>query len=141
MTVLQIDQYPQVEFIILADAVECVNGKLYMIGGGWTVIRSPSYPATLHIGIAINLLTAPGTPLEEFELKIVILSEKDEVVSPSLKAKVIKRATPEISDKPESTIFAANLGIQILHPGAYRIRATFGSASKELAFNAVITTQ
>ncbi len=42
-----------VEWLILADAAEVVAGKLYLMGGGWTVLTvSTSFPHRRNIGVA-----------------------------------------------------------------------------------------
>ena len=43
-----------VEWIILADAAEVVNGKLYLLGGGWdTLVVNSGFPVARPIGMAI----------------------------------------------------------------------------------------
>lgn len=42
----------EVEFLVLADAAQVAGGKLYMLGGGWTIWRAPSYPARASFSIA-----------------------------------------------------------------------------------------
>lgn len=42
----------QVEFLMLADAAQVVGGKLFLLGGGWTIWRAPSYPTRAQFSIA-----------------------------------------------------------------------------------------
>lgn len=44
-------------FVLLADHSEAVNGKLYLNGGGWNVLRLPELPHewTFHIGLGIDV--------------------------------------------------------------------------------------
>ncbi len=44
-----------VGFLILTDASEAVNGKLYAIGGGWNMLRFPQLPQDLQFGIAFGI--------------------------------------------------------------------------------------
>lgn len=47
---------PTVEFAILADAVQAVAGKLFILGGGWDTLFVASFPAQHHsLGIALRL--------------------------------------------------------------------------------------
>ena len=34
----------EIGFLMLSDHSEAVNGKLYMVGGGWNVLRLPELP-------------------------------------------------------------------------------------------------
>ena len=47
----------QVHALLLADFVQAVEGKLYMIGGAWNVLNVQAFPAThgLGIGVAIDI--------------------------------------------------------------------------------------
>ena len=44
-------------FLLLADYSEAVNGKLYLTGGGWNVLRLPELPHewSFHIGLGIDV--------------------------------------------------------------------------------------
>ena len=44
-------------FIMLTDYSEAVNGKLYLAGGGWNVLRLPEFPHewSFHIGLGIDV--------------------------------------------------------------------------------------
>ncbi len=44
-----------VGFLLLADHSEAVNGKLYMVGGGWNVLRLPELPHDWGFHIALGL--------------------------------------------------------------------------------------
>ena len=45
----------QIGFLLLADHSEAVNGKLYMTGGGWNVLRLPELPHEWGFQIALGL--------------------------------------------------------------------------------------
>jgi hypothetical protein len=49
---------PAVDFAILADAVQAVSGKLYVLGGGWDILTLTSFPSrhpSLAIGIRVRV--------------------------------------------------------------------------------------
>ena len=45
------------EYLILADAVEALNGKLYMMGGGWDTmyVRDPALPVALSFACGVQI--------------------------------------------------------------------------------------
>ncbi len=47
----------EIGFLLLADHSEAVNGKLYMTGGGWNVLRLPELPHEwgFHIALGIDV--------------------------------------------------------------------------------------
>lgn len=58
---------PSVDFALIADAVQAVGGKLYVMGGGWDTLWVRSTPARHHslaIGVRIRIpWTHAGVPL------------------------------------------------------------------------------
>jgi hypothetical protein len=42
-------------FLLLADHSEAINGKVYMVGGGWNVLRMPELPLEWGFHIALGL--------------------------------------------------------------------------------------
>jgi hypothetical protein len=52
---------PAVDFALLADAVQAVQGKLYVLGGGWDILHVTRFPVR-HPSLAIALrLKVPWT--------------------------------------------------------------------------------
>jgi hypothetical protein len=47
---------PEVDVLILADHVEAINGKLYLMGGCWDVMAVSSFETASMLGIALGLL-------------------------------------------------------------------------------------
>ena len=49
---------PTVDYALLADAVQVVMGKLYVLGGGWDALFVPGFPArfpSLGVGLRIRV--------------------------------------------------------------------------------------
>jgi len=48
---------PDFDFVILADRAEAINGKLYMMGGGWEAIalRAPGDAAAFTIAVGVTV--------------------------------------------------------------------------------------
>ncbi|MPZ51314.1 MAG: hypothetical protein GEU79_01015 [Acidimicrobiia bacterium] len=52
---------PSVDIALLADSVQAVGGKLFVLGGGWDTLFVPSFPArhpSLGIGLRIRVPTS-----------------------------------------------------------------------------------
>lgn len=49
---------PAVDYALLADAVQVVQGKLYVLGGGWDTLFVPGFPArfpSLGVGLRVRV--------------------------------------------------------------------------------------
>jgi hypothetical protein len=42
-------------FLLLTDAGESINGKLYMLGAGWNMLRFPELPQEWGFGVSLGL--------------------------------------------------------------------------------------
>ena len=61
--------HSEIEWLILADGAEVVNGKLYVLGGGWDRITAGELPWPQHMAIAVAIRvpwmdTNRQTPIE-----------------------------------------------------------------------------
>ena len=45
-----------VDFMILADAAQVQGDKLYLLGGGWSIIWAKSFPARHQVAVAAGIL-------------------------------------------------------------------------------------
>ncbi len=109
--------------MLLADAVQAVNGKLYILGGGWSVIGTEPTPT----GIAIKI----GVPWTEankqhgFKLTLVDEDEKPVIVQTPIGDRPLElegnfEAGRPAGIKPGTSldvVLAVNLGPLPLRPG------------------------
>ncbi|NIA26097.1 MAG: hypothetical protein GWP04_11095 [Gammaproteobacteria bacterium] len=67
---------PEIEVAILADAVQAVGGKLYVLGGGWDTLFASRFPARHpSLGIGVRIRVPWGSVDEEFRLSVDLLDE------------------------------------------------------------------
>ncbi len=70
-----LDPKPSVEFVMVADAVQAMGGKLYVLGGGWDMLWVASFPAR-HPSMGIGLrLRVPWSYMDEFDLSVDLVDE------------------------------------------------------------------
>lgn len=65
-----------VDFAVLADAAHAMAGKLYVLGGGWDVLRVARFPAVHHT-MAIGMrISVPWTETDrEIEMAVMLVDE------------------------------------------------------------------
>jgi hypothetical protein len=67
---------PEIEVAILADAVQAVAGKLYVLGGGWDTLFAARFPArhpSLGIGVRVRV---PWSQIDQtFNLSVDLVDE------------------------------------------------------------------
>jgi hypothetical protein len=69
---LQMFETPTVDFLILADRAEAVNGKLYMMGGAWEHLYVQDLTQPNLISLAVGVLVPWNATNKQHQIRIVI---------------------------------------------------------------------
>ena len=131
----------EIEFLIMADATEAVNNKLYMMGGGWDRWHSPSYPAPIRLGIAVGLLVPWDETNEKHPVRLAIVDADGKPIVPDIGAQVEVGRPPGITaGSTQRALLAINAGFPIPKPGRYEVRVVAGQDGMErrVTFEAVL---
>lgn len=68
----------RIEWMIMADAAEIVNNKLYMMGGGWdTLMINRDLPTRHTVSLAIAVMVTPDDASNARQLSLQINDESD----------------------------------------------------------------
>lgn len=65
--------------MLLCDYAEEINGKLYIVGGGWTQLYTPNAPANMGLAIKISVPWNQANRPHDFVVRL--LTEDEEPVS------------------------------------------------------------
>jgi hypothetical protein len=125
----------KIEFMLIADAVESVNGKLYVLGGCWGEHHAQAYPANIRVGIAVSLLVNKSddglTP--DIDVEIVDASGFDPALSVRGKTEL------NVKENDERIIIALNSSVPLKQSGRYEVRLKVGAESAVVAFQSSLT--
>ena len=127
-----LDPAPRVEFALVADCVQAVGGKLYVLGGGWDMLWVGSFPVrhpSMGIGIRIRV---PWSHLDEFVLSVDLVDEDGQSLFGgkrlSQRIRVKRRmGRPAGSDTGVTRAFTFN-NLLFPKPGGYAFPIFVGSA-------------
>jgi hypothetical protein len=133
----------EIEFLIIADAVEAANGKLYMIGGAWDRWTSHSYPSPMRLGIAIGLLVPWDETNQRHRISVSIVDADGKAVVPQIEAGVEVGRPPGMRlGSAQRAVLAINAGFPLPNPGRYEVRvAAPNEIEKKVTFDAVLAGQ
>lgn len=133
----------RIEYVVLADAVQAVGGKLYILGGGWSIFRAANFPTPIQIGLAMSLSFSADEIGMNFALSIIIADEAGVPIVPEMKGQI--ETGPQTTDVPKGIThrmpFAANMGIMLPRAGRYTIAIRVGSSAAQTAFDAIFAGQ
>jgi hypothetical protein len=113
------------EYLILADAAEALNGKLYLMGGGWDSIFVRDISQQVTVGIACGILIPYGETDDEHSLTLALEDQDGEQVTSPLTVK-FKTGRPPTLDRGASMHlpFAIKAEYPLPAYGTYVVRAT-----------------
>jgi hypothetical protein len=136
-------QRTEIEFLLLADAVENVNGKLYVMGGGWDRFGSSNYPTIARLGIAASVLVPRevAKKMQRLRLQFHFGSlASPSAVSMDLAAQVETINPPGYVQSDVQRVFVVvNGNFPLPQPGKYEIRAQLPDGQeKAVQFEAAI---
>jgi hypothetical protein len=131
------DTAPDIEFLILANHAEAINGMLYLSGGGWTDHRRPVRagmpPPTSHLGIAVGIC-APWTGQDRTVTLEVDIETMDGTTKLAQVSGGLQMSAPpeEPPGGAQHAVIAINADVLFPQAGAYRIsgRLTNGGSPR-----------
>lgn len=128
----------EIEFLLVGEAADNANGKLYVMGGGWNQIQSPVFPTVARCGIAVSILSRnPQTK----QITVHIRYENAAKTATLDMDGALQVATPPPGVKlPERqrVFFVLNGNFPIQAPGEYKITASLPDGqSKSVVFEAL----
>lgn len=131
----------EIDFLILADAVEATNGKLYMLGGGWDRWSSPAYPAPIRMGIAVGLLIPWDETNQRHRIGITIEDSDGSQVLPPISGDVEVGRLPGLRPGiTQRAMMAINAGFPLPRPARYEVvLALPNGLERRVAFEGVLS--
>ncbi len=132
----------EVDFLLLADRAEVLNGKLYMMGGAWDRRHIRDISAPVPLTIVASVLVPWNLTNEPHRLRIRIEDEDGSPVPPEVDATVnVGRPVNATQGQSFRATAVINNRWTLPHFGTYRIVASVeGHAERRVAFYVVERT-
>ena len=133
----------KIEYALLADAAQAVGGKIFVLGGGWNLFRSPNFPAPVQLAVAVGLGFTFDEVGSKYPLSVVIADEAGVPIVPEIKGQVeTGQSAPDVPRTATIKIpVAINVNLSLPHPGTYGIVVTAGTSTAQLSFEAIFAGQ
>lgn len=116
-----------IDFVILADRVEAISGKLYMMGGAWDHLNVLDFNQPVGIGFAIGVLVPWTETNIQHPVKMWMENADGTRIPPGIDAGVnVGRPPHSITGQSFRALLAVNGAWKLPGPGAYRVMVTVG---------------
>lgn len=111
-----------------------MGGKLYMLGGGWNVLRPPKYPVNFPFGVAIGILVPWSETNRSHKFEFVIKASEGQILG---KGEGNFEVGREVGIKPGMTqrvTLAVNGQLGAEAPGTFEVIVTIPGDNKRITF-------
>ena len=117
----------QIHALLLADSAQAVDGKLYVLGGAWNMLRFPEFPASLMVGIAVAVDVEWNETNQRHHLEIHFEDADGQAMDPRIGADFEAGRPPgAIAGAELRIVLAVNGPVAIPGPGQYAAVASVG---------------
>ncbi len=112
---------PEVDYLLVADRAEVVNGKLYLMGASWDRIQPPKFPHRMMLGIALGI-RIPFTHTDD-QHKVSVEIHHEDARLLSFEAKLTTGRPPGMAGMDMLVPMAFNIPLAIPTEGQLVLRA------------------
>jgi hypothetical protein len=113
---------PEVDYLLVADRAEVVNGKLYLMGGSWDRIQPQKFPHRMMLGISLGVRIPFAFTDEQHTVAIEIQHEGQRLIG--FEAKLTTGRPPGMAGMDMLVPMAFNIPIAIPEEGTVVLRAS-----------------
>lgn len=114
----------EIDFIMVADWAETINGKLYIQGAGWDRILLPSKERpVISFAIAVGILVPWNLTNRQHQIELSVMTGDGAPVGQTITGGfTVGRPAKALSGQRIRTPFAARIGAEIPGIGAYDVK-------------------
>lgn len=131
---------PTIDSLLLADFAEVVNGKLYLVGGGFTAVQLASIDQVHRFYVAAALRIPWGYTNEriDFSGRLETL-DAEPLECWTLEGQIEANRVPGQREGDTTTMFAAPVEVTVPRPMDVVLRFTFGGDERTSRFRLVLS--
>ena len=127
----------KIDFVVLADFAQSVQGKLTLVGGGWNRHHTMQYPSVLQFGLGIGILVPWSETNRKHPMKFTIRkSEGPQLIGGEAEFEVGREVgTP--AGMTQRAVLGLAGQLQLVEPGTYEIVVSIEADEKRVTFEAL----
>ena len=118
---------PEVDYLLVADRAEVVNGKLYLMGGSWDRVQPQQVPHRMMLGIALGVRIPFAYTDDQHTVAIELLHNDTRMIG--FEAKLATGRPPGMAGMDMLVPMAFNIPIAIPGEGHVTLKAVIDGAS------------
>ena len=113
---------PEIDYLLVADRAEVVNGKLYLMGGAWDRISPSTFPHRMILGIAIGVRIPFAYTDDQHTVAVELLQDEQRLIG--FEAKLTTGRPPGMAGMDMLVPMAFNVPVAIPDAGQLVLQAS-----------------
>jgi hypothetical protein len=118
-----LNRHTEIDYLLVADRAEVVNGKLYLMGGSFDRLQPPRFPFQLMLGVAVGIRVPLSETDDTHKLHVELMRGDDERLL-EMKAEVQTGRPPGSGGMDLLVPMAFNGPVRIPGPGTLTLKAS-----------------
>lgn len=113
----------KVDFLILADGAQVAGDKLYVLGGGWTIVWAVDFPVIHNAAVAVGMMVEWPETNQKHSIEVALVTGDGQQVGEPLVGGDFEVGRPPGMPPGASQRFmlAAAIALNLDKPGPYEI--------------------
>jgi hypothetical protein len=116
-----------IDFALIADHAELVNGKLYLMGGGWDTYNAPAEPIQLQPAIALGVRIGWEETNRNVPVRVTIEDDDGAEMVRADGTLMVGRPPGLEAGSTQLAQMTARLPLMLPRFGGYRVHVTVGT--------------
>jgi hypothetical protein len=121
---------PDIDFVIVADRAEAINGKLYMMGGGWDQVAVVDFARPVPFTIAVGIAIPWNATNQDHRLQVAVADEDGTRIFGVDGGFKVGRPPQLPQGANQRTILAIPVAAVLNGPGSYTVEATVNDEAR-----------
>jgi hypothetical protein len=126
-----------IDFVLLADFAQTVNGKLTVVGAGWNILNAVEYPHQLPFGIGLGFLVPWAETNKKHAFTFVIHQSEGMELAKGGGEFEVGRGAGIPSGMTQRVVIAVSGQVQVPESGTYEIIVAAAEDEKRAIFEAM----
>lgn len=127
----------RIDFVVLGDFAQATNGKLTIVGAGWTLYNATQYPALVPFGLGIGILVPWTDTNVKHEFTFRIEGNEHQELAKGGGTFEVGRQPGTPQGMAQRVTFGIAGQLQIPGPGTYKIAVACADDKKGVTFQAL----
>ena len=115
---------PRVEFLILAEHVEAIHGRLYLMGGAWETIHVSHFDVPVALSMAVSVQVPWNATNQQHTVAVTVQTVDGDVLTAEARQIMVGRPTHVEPGTSQRTLLVLSLSVNLPKPDRYVVVAS-----------------